>query len=75
MNQIEKIYIAWSEEQIDNEEIIVIYRKIADELEEKLGFQKFNEIDKLIMDCIAAERIKACKGGFNQATAIWKECC
>ena len=75
MNQIEKIYIAWSEEQRDNEEIIVIYRKIADELEEKLGFQKFNEIDKLIMDCIAAERIKAFKGGFNQATAIWKECC
>ena len=72
---MERQLLQLAEEQIDNEEIIVIYRKIADELEEKLGFQKFNEIDKLIMDCIAAERIKAFKGGFNQATAIWKECC
>ena len=75
MSQIEKLYREWSEEQTDNEELTAIYRKIADELKEKLGFQKFNEMDELIMDCVVAERIETFKGGFQQATAIWKECC
>lgn len=75
MSQIEKIYREWSEEQTDSEELTAIYRKIADELKEKLGFQKFNEIDELIMECVIAERIEAFKGGFQQTTAIWKECC
>lgn len=64
MSQIEKLYREWSEEQINSEE-----------LTGKLSFQKFNEIDELIMDCVIAERIEAFKGGFQQATAIWKECC
>ena len=75
MSQIEKIYREWSEEQIDSEELTAIYGKITEELREKLGFQKFNEIDKLIMNCVIAERIEAFKGGFQRATAIWKECC
>lgn len=75
MNQIEVLYREWSEEHADSKEITAIYRKIADELKEKLGFQKFNEIDELIMKCVVAEQIEAFKGGFQQATAIWKESC
>lgn len=48
MSEIEKIYREWSEEQTDSEELTAIYRKIADELKEKLGFQKFNEIDGVV---------------------------
>lgn len=75
MNQIEVLYREWSEDHADSESTTAIYRKIADELKEKLGFQKFNEIDELIMECVIAERLEAFKGGFQQATAIWKECC
>lgn len=75
MSQIEKLYREWSEEQINSEELTAIYRRIEKELRGKLSFQKFNEIDELIMDCVIAERIEVFKGGFQQATAIWKECC
>lgn len=75
MSQIEKLYREWSEEQINSEELTAIYRRIEKELRGKLSFQKFNEIDELIMDCVITERIEAFKGGFQQATAIWKECC
>lgn len=75
MSQIEKLYREWSEEQINSEELTAIYRRIEKELRGKLSFRKFNEIDELIMDCVIAERIEAFKGGFQQATAIWKECC
>ena len=74
MNQIEILYREWSEGHTDSKRVTEIYEKIADELKEKLGFQKFNEIDELIMDCVIAEKLEAFKGGFQQATAIWKEC-
>lgn len=64
MSQIEKLYREWSEEQINSEELTAIYRRIEKELRGKLSFQKFNEIDELIMDCVIAERIEAFKGGF-----------
>lgn len=75
MRRIEKIYYDWSEEQSDGEELCNKYHKLADTLEELLGVQRFNEIDKMIMECVQTERLAAFRGGFQQATEIWKECC
>lgn len=36
--------------------------------------EKYSKFEDLIMDCILYERLDAFKGGFKQATAIWKEC-
>jgi len=27
------------------------------------------------MNCVVMERLEAFRGGFKQATEIWKECC
>lgn len=40
MNQIEVLYREWSEGHTDSKYVTEIYGKIADELKEKLGFQK-----------------------------------
>ena len=58
MSQIEKLYREWSEEQINSEELTAIYRRIEKKLRGKLSFQKFNEIDELIMDCVIAENLR-----------------
>ena len=43
-------------------------------LQNRLVKKKYSKFEDLIMDCILYERLDAFKGGFKQATAIWKEC-
>lgn len=75
MSQLENMYYDWSDKTGDSEELIIAYRKLSDKLTELLGVSKFNEIDDIIMECIRIERLASFRGGFQQATAIWKECC
>lgn len=74
MSQIENMYYDWSDKTGDSEELTTAYRKLSDKLTELLGVSKFNEIDDMIMECVQIERLASFKGGFQQATAIWKEC-
>lgn len=75
MSQIEKIYYDWSDEQVNTEELKNAYRKVSNTLIDLIGLEKFNEVDEMIMQCVLLERFASFKGGFQQATAIWKECC
>lgn len=75
MDLVEKIYYDWSDSQSSTAELNKAYKAVADALAELIGIQKFNEIDSLIMECVLMERLACFKGGFQQATAIWKECC
>ncbi|WP_419525736.1 hypothetical protein [Blautia sp.] len=75
MSQIEKIYYDWSDEQVYAEELKNAYRNISNTLIDLIGLEKFNEVDEMIMQCVSLERFASFKGGFQQATAIWKECC
>ena len=75
MGQIEKLYYDWSDEQADTQELRNAYNKLDDEIKKLVGNNIHNELDDLIMECVCQERLSAFRGGFQQATAIWKECC
>ena len=75
MSQIESMYYEWSDKTGDSEELTIAYKTLADKLTEMLGKSEFNKIDDMIMECVQIERLASFKGGFQQATAIWKECC
>lgn len=75
MSQIEKMYYDWSDEQANTEELKNAYQKVADVLTKSIDPQKRNEVDDTIMQYVMLERFASFKGGFQQATAIWKECC
>lgn len=51
-----------------------MYVKLEDELTKQIGKEKYSKFEDLIMDCILCERLEAFKGGFKQATSLWKEC-
>ena len=70
-----KMFYEWSDEQVDSEVIRNAYQRLENEVKTKLGFEVFNEIDELIMECVLQERLESFRGGFQLATALWKECC
>ena len=74
MEQIEKIFYDWANDQTDSRELKTMYGKLEDALTKQVGKEKYSKFEDLIMDCILYERLDAFKGGFKQATAIWKEC-
>ena len=75
MSQIEKMFYEWSDEQVDSEVIRNAYQRLENEVKTKLGFEVLNEIDELIMERVLQERLESFRGGFQLATALWKECC
>ena len=75
MSLIEEMFYAWSDGQEDCTELKTIYEKLANEISKLASVEKTNELDDLLMECVFLERLAAYKGGFQQATAIWKECC
>lgn len=75
MSLIENMYYDWSDDQTDSQELKIAYSKLADEITKLVGIKKHNELDTLIMECVCQERLAAFRGGFQQATSIWKECC
>ena len=75
MSKIKEMYEQWSAEQEDSAELAAAYANFSEKLSDLIGFSDFNEIDCMLMECIFLERIAAFKGGFQQATEIWKECC
>ena len=74
MEQIEKIFYDWANDKTDSRELKTMYGKLEDALIKQIGKEKYSKFEDLIMDCILCERLEAFKGGFKQATAIWKEC-
>lgn len=74
MNKIEQMYQQWSDGQEDSAELTAAYNNLSEKLSDLIGFYAFNEINCTIMECVVLERIAAFKGGFQQATEIWKEC-
>ena len=74
MEQIEKMFYDWTDDQTDSCELRAMYVKLEDELTKQIGKEKYSKFEDLIMDCILCERLEALKGGFRQATSLWKEC-
>ena len=74
MGKIEDFYYDWAENQTDTDEIRRSYNKLDNILTNLLGKKKSNDIDGMIMECVLLEREQAFKGGFKEATAIWREC-
>ena len=72
MEQIEKIFYDWTDDQTDSCELRTMYVKLEDELTKQIGKEKYSKFEDLIMDCILCERLEAFKGGFKQATSLWK---
>lgn len=75
MSRLEEMYYDWSENQMDSRELLTAYGKLSDKLKAVLKKEELNEIDEIIMNCVVMERLEAFRGGFKQATEIWKECC
>lgn len=68
------IFYDWADDQTDSCELRSMYRNLKDKLTEQIGREKYYEFEDLFMDCVICERLEAFKGGFKQATTIWKEC-
>lgn len=73
-NRLKKIFYDWTDDQTDSCELRTMYVKLEDELTKQIGKEKYSKFEDLIMDCILCERLEAFKGGFKQATSLWKEC-
>lgn len=74
MSKLDELYIMWSEENGDSADLKKAYNDLSERMEKIVGADLYNELDNLIMECVILERMEAFKGGFHQATAIWKEC-
>lgn len=74
MGQIEKMFYDWSDDQVDSPELKVLYGELEEKIRKRIGKEEYYEIEEMIMECVLQERSKAFQGGFQQATALWKEC-
>ena len=57
MEQIEKIFYDWANDQTDSRELKTMYGKLEDELTKQVGKEKYSKFEDLIMDCILYEKI------------------
>lgn len=73
MGKLEEMFRDWADDQEDSQEVKEAYEKMGDDLVKEIGMEKFNAIDDLFMRIVMMEKMAAFKGGFRQATALWKE--
>lgn len=66
MEQIEKIFYDWANDQTDSRELKAMYGKLEDELTKRIGKEKYSKFEDLIMDCILCERLEAFKATKGQ---------
>ena len=66
MEQIEKIFYDWTDDQTDSCELRAMYVKLEDELTKQIGKEKYSKFEDLIMDCILCERLEAFKAVLNK---------
>ena len=74
MEQIEKMFYDWADDQKDSPKLKAMYEALEDDLTKQIGKKEYLRIEEMMMDCVLLERTAAFQGGFQQAIAIWKEC-
>ena len=73
MGQLEGMFYAWADDQEDGPEVNEAYEKMKEPITKEVGEEKYYVFYDAIMQHVTAEKKAAFKGGFRQATVLWKE--
>ena len=74
MGKIEEMFYDWADDQKDSPKLKEMYKELEDDLTKQIGEKEYIRIEEMMMNCVLLERTAAFQGGFQQATALWKEC-